>query len=175
MSPSDVDDSTEKAFGADTTEDKISDTVMKALVGNWAGEANHIRVKLQLRRDGTYKYQSRLGIGKYHNYYRYSNYEGKWHLANGNSQIVLELPNVDAPLILTNRFPKIETPIGVELSAGSDIDTSYQMQIDQSKNIITAKYTDKAKKYMKGKIADFQVPYFTMVAPKANSEEFCRN
>ncbi len=164
-----VDDGVLEAFGADTTEEKINDLDMKALVGNWYGYAHYIKVDLQLRKDGTYKYRSRLGIGKYHNYYRYSNYEGKWHLANGNSQIILELPNVDAPLILTNKFPKIETPIGVELLPGSDVDTDYQMEIDQSKNVVSATYTKKAKEYMQRKVADFKVDYFTMVAPKANS------
>ena len=172
LTPESVDESVNQTFGVDNTQEKIDSENMKALVGNWAGEANYIKIELQLRKDGTYKYHSRLGIGKYHNYYRYSDYEGTWHLEKGNSQIVLDLPNVDAPLILTNKFPKIETPAGVELSAGSGVDSSFEMDIDQSQNIVTANYTDKAKEYMNQKVADFRVDYFTMVAPKANSEEF---
>ncbi len=172
VKPEKVDDSVDSKFGVDDSENKINTSDMQALAGNWAGEAHYIKIELQLRKDGTYSYHSRLGIGKYHNYYRYSDYEGKWHLANGNSQVVLDLPNVEAPLVITNKFPKLETPAGVTLNAGSDVDTDYQMKIDQSKNIVTAKYTDKAKEYMSRKVADFQVDYFTMVAPKVNSEKF---
>jgi hypothetical protein len=169
----DSDDETQVMDDSSSTDDdsSVSSQDIQALVGDWNGSANYIDISLVLKKDGTYKYHSRLGIGKYHNYYRYSDYEGKWSLQKGNSQIVLELPNVDAPLVLTNKFPKIETPAGVELSS-SNIDTSYKMSIDQSKNIVKASYTKKAQEYMSRDTADFTVDYFTMVAPKANSEAF---
>jgi len=144
---------------------------IQALAGKWSGQANNFEINVTLNADGTYSYHSILAIGKNHNYYRYSNYEGNWSLKNGNSQIVLELKNNEAPLILTNTYPTIITPAGVELSS-NDIDSNYSMKIDQSKNIIEAKYTQKAKEYMARDIADFAVNYFTMVAPKANSEAF---
>jgi hypothetical protein len=168
----DVDNKVKLKFGEDNTTDMLVDQEMKALVGNWAGESHHMRILLQLRKDGTYKYSSRLGIGKYHNYYRYSNYEGNWSLQNGNSQIVLTLKGVDAPLVLTNSYPTIKTPAGVELNGGSSIDNLYSMSIDKESDLVEATYTQSAQRYLNRSTKDFKVDYFTMVAPKANNESF---
>jgi len=167
-----VDALVSEQFGDDNSTESIVNEDSKALIGNWAGEDNYMRVLLQLRKDGTYKYYSRLGIGKYHNYYRYSRYEGNWSLQNGNSQIILTLANVEAPLILTNSFPNIIAPCGTKLNGGNSIDNTYLMDIDNSQNSATASYTQSAQEYMARDTADFAVDYFTMVAPKANSEEF---
>jgi len=171
-SKSEVDEKAKDLFGEDNTTQTITDDDMKALIGNWAGKEDHLRIVLQLRKDGTYRYYSRLGIGKYHNYYRYTRYEGNWSLQKANSQVVLELPNVDAPLILTNNYPNLLSPAGVKLNGGSDIDNTYHMDIDQTQNTVSASFTQSARNYMAGNTSDFKVDYFTMVAPKANSESF---
>jgi len=173
FTPAKVDEKVIGKFGDDNTEEKIQNGDMKALVGNWFGENKkaHMNIKLQIRKDGTYKYYSNIKIGKFYNYSRIIRYEGKCHLDKGNSQLILELPDVEAPLILTNKFPNIESPSGVILSPGSTIDTNYQMKIDQSQNRVTATFTEKAKEYLNQKVADYTVPYFTMVASKTNSEE----
>jgi len=46
------------------------------------------------------------------------------------------------------------------------------MDIDQNQNIVTATYTQNAKNNMNKTISSFTVNYFTMVAPKANTESF---
>jgi len=168
--PTVEDGSEEHSSGGSGTHTKDEDR--KALVGSWSGKAHYIKIDLQLNGDGTYRYRSVLGIGKYHNTYRVSKYEGVWSLEKGNSQIVLQLPDVDAPLVLSNRFPKIETPAGVTLSPEEGIDTTYVMDIDESADTVEAAYTPKAHTYMSRSVSDFRVNYFTMVAPKANSESF---
>jgi len=85
---------------------------------------------------------------------------------------VLSLENNSAPLILSNRFPVFYSPAGISLSPGNGIDTDVKIDIDEVKDQASAMYTDAAKSYMKRKITDFQVDYFTMVAPKANSEAY---
>jgi|GEM_PF-2894302 len=170
-----VDEMVNDLFGEDSTTLTVTDSAAQKMLGNWAGKDHDIKILLQLRKDGTYRYRSRLGIGKYHNYYRYSHYEGRWHLDKGNSQVVLDLPDVEAPLILTNRFPVLYSPADVILRGGKRVDENGTMTIDQTQNTVTATYTDKAKEYMKRPINDFAVNYFTMVAPKANSEAFWRS
>ena len=64
------------------------------------------------------------------------------------------------------------SPAGISLSPGNGIDTDAKIDIDEAKDQASAMYTDTAKSYMKRKITDFQVDYFTMVAPKANSEAY---
>jgi len=172
--PEEVDGKVEKRFGIDTTVQKLSKDE-NVLAGNWYGKKDYMSVTLQLRKDGTYSYHSTLGIGKYHNYYRYSDYNGTWQLSKGNAQVILSLPNVEAPLILTNHFPTLQSPAGITLFAGDGVDTSAEIAIDASEDHVDAAYTDKAKTYLKRKVADFQVDYFTMVAPKANSEAYWGN
>jgi hypothetical protein len=62
--------------------------------------------------------------------------------------------------------------MGVELLAGTAINQAYQMKIDTSKDVISASYTENAKHYMEQKSKDYTVDYFTIAAPKANSEKF---
>jgi hypothetical protein len=166
-----VDDKVNDKFGVDTSTGSLSKD--EAIVaGNWYGEKDHLEIRLQLRKDGTYRYTSKLGIGKYHNFPREITYSGTWGLKKGNSQIVLKLPDVQKPLVLTNAFPIIKSPAGVTLFAGSNINVDANMVIDQSQNSVTAEYTQEAKNYMSRKTSDFKVPYFTMIAPKVNSEKF---
>ena len=171
FSSSEIDDIVSKKLNKDDTNATVQGD-KKALVGNWYGENKRFKTYLQLRRDGTYKYYSRLAIGKFYNVYRVSKYEGSWELKNNNSQIILNLANCDMPLVLSNRFPIIKTPFGIELNAGSEIDKKYTMQIDKSKDTVVAHYTKHAQEYMNRSVNDFNVDYFTMVAPKANSEKF---
>jgi len=166
-----IDSKVESVFGKDDTNLSVTG-VMKDIAGNWYGKKNHIYIWLQLRKDGTYFYRSRLGIGKFHNYYRYSEYNGTWSVQNGNSQIVLKLPDTDAPLVISNFFPQLETPAGVTLDAGKSVNYSAEIPIEHSLDKVEADFTQRAENYLKRKVNDFQVDYFTMVAAKANSESF---
>jgi hypothetical protein len=175
ISPRDVDNNVTMKFGMDDTQEKVSST-QKTIAGNWFGNSpgKHKRFKiyLQLRKDGSYKFLSRLALGKFYNVYRVTEYSGKWELKNSNSQIVLHIKNDEAPLILSNRFPVIQTPAGITLYPGGGIDTDKKMDIDESKDVVSAVYSKNVDNYMHRKINDFNVDYFTMVAPKANSEKF---
>jgi hypothetical protein len=166
-----VDGNVTALFGKDNTKTAVSKEEQK-IIGNWYGKAHYMYIALQLREDGSYHYRSKLLIGKFHNVARITTYEGHWHLAQSNSQVLLTLPNVEAPLVLTNKFPLLYAPAGVELSPGSAIDKQKDITIDHTKDSVTPRYTQKAAQYMQRSIADFQVNYFTMVAPKANSVQF---
>jgi len=169
--PEVIDSKVEVFFGRDDTSSRLP-APQSQLCGNWYGEQHYMRIYLQLRKDGTYRYHSRLAIGKYHNTYRYSDYNGTWQLAHGNAQIVLSLPGVEAPLVLGNRFPQLYSPADVNLSPGTMVDSSAVMEIDMTQDSVEAVYTATAKAFMQSAVRDFGVDYFTMVAPKANSEAF---
>jgi hypothetical protein len=171
FTPQEIDTKVSSKFGDDNSTEVVSGDA-KALVGNWYGENKRFKVYLQLKKDGTYNYISRLGLGKFYNIFRTTQYNGVWELKNSNSQIVLSLQDCDAPLILSNRFPIIKAPMGIDLVAGSEIDSNYAMQIDESKDVVVASYTTHAQEYMQREVNDFNVDYFTMVAPKVNSEAF---
>ena len=143
--------------------------------GNWYGEYDHMKIALLLKKDGTYEYKSVLLIGKYHNVPRVSEYKGTWVIANSNSQIKLKIQNCDAPLVLSNRFPVIKTPAGVNLYPGSCVDENKTYDINGSYDKVEAKYTTNAQKYMERNVSDYSVDYFTMVAAKANSESFWKS
>jgi hypothetical protein len=176
LSPQAVDGNTTRFDPDTTTLLATAKEEAKALMGNWYGESpgkhKRFHIYLQLKKDGTYVYKSRLALGKYYNVYRTSNYEGKWELVKGNSQILLHLKDDEAPLILSNRFPVIKTPAGIDLYPGSSVDTDYQMAIDTSQDTVAPVYTQHVQQYMSRTIRDFNVNYFTMIAPKANSEKF---
>ena len=141
-------------------------------VGYWYGKAHYMQIALRLNDDGTYKYKSILMLGKYHNEPRSTEYNGTWEIKNSNSQVILNLQNVDAPLVLTNNFPTLHSPAGINLYSGTEINRSIKMDINQSQNTITATYTQTAKDYMDRNVSDYGVDYFTIVAAKANSEQF---
>ena len=169
-----VDANVTRYFMEDSSEANVSAT-MDSFVGNWYGKKDHMSIALQLKKDGSYRYHSVFHIGKFHNTARTSDYEGSWSLAKGDSQLLLTLQNNEAPLVITNNFPTLQTPAGVVLSPGASIERTAAVTFDKSQNIVTAEYTDRAKEYMSRSIADYQVDYFTMVAPKANTEEFWKS
>ncbi len=177
ISKEDIDNKVDNRFGSDTTKEsnKLSSDE-KMMSGNWYGEnkKEYRTIWLQLRKDGTYKFISKTMLGKFHNIPREAQYSGKWHLQNSNSQLILDIPDIDAPLICSNRFPKIEMPQNVTLYPGIDIDDSFPMQIDSSKDVVTSNGpTPNVKKIMKRKVDGSRAPnYFTFVAPKANNEKF---
>jgi hypothetical protein len=145
---------------------------MTKLVGTWSGSGSYMDINLTLKKDGTYTYRSSLGIGKYHNFSRTINYSGKWDLSAGHSQIRLYLELSMAPLILTNAFPKIKTPAGVTLTPGKEVDTQATMSIDAQQDTLPTIDTTCSEQILSRSVDDFKVDYFTMVAPKVNSEKF---
>jgi len=167
-SPEEVDNYAYKLLDVNISDSNSSNPV----VGNWYGKAHYMQIALRLNDDGTYKYKSILMLGKYHNEPRTTEYNGTWSIENSNSQIVLKLQNVDAPLVLTNNFPTLYSPAGINLYSGTEINTSIKMDINQSQNNVTASYTQNAQDYMDRNVSDYGVSYFTMVAAKANSEQF---
>ena len=79
FSPEEVDSQVEEKLGSDeiSPADFLTDDE-RMMVGNWFGKSSslHSNIWLQLRADGTYQYESWLGIGKFHNVDRVSRYEG---------------------------------------------------------------------------------------------------
>jgi len=172
----------EDYFSPEEVEEKVSKLIPgdvncsnSILAGKWYGESNYMKIALKLDGNGTYEYKSVMLLGKYHNVPRVTIYKGKWNLTNSNSQIRLNIYNNEKPLILTNNFPSIYSPAGINLYPGKCIDTNKTITIDYSKDNITAEFTDKAKNILNQNVEDFSVDYFTMVAAKANSEEFWKS
>lgn len=145
------------------------------LAGVWYGKKNYMKIALFLDENGSFRYKSVLLLGKYHNVPRVTYYDGTWELNNSNSQIVLNLENVDAPLVISNRFPLLYAPSGIRLYPGKGIDVSVKMDIDPEKDVVNANYTQNAKNYMNRSVWDYSVDYFTMCASKANSVEFWKS
>ena len=168
-----IDDTvTDKLGEDDSVLTQMSDDA-KAMVGNWYGKKEHMQIALQLRMDGSYQYSESLGIGKFHNIQRKFSCEGRWRLAQGNAQLLLDLNDTEVPLVLSNRFPTLQSAGGITLYGGSEIDKEYAMQIDTTKDIITptaheSKVKEILSKSLRGKLPD----YFTMVAAKSNSKSF---
>ncbi len=171
--PETVDTKVTDKFGEDDSVPIDMDQDSKAMVGNWYGKKDYLQIRMQLRADGTYKYFEYLGIGKHHNVGRVLVREGKWHLANGNSQLILELDDCEAPIILSNRYPRLINGGGVELSGGTGIDRHYDMKIDTEQDTVSATdHTDRVNEILGTGLRGKMPSYFTMVASKANSEEF---
>jgi len=173
IQPDDIDQKVVDKFGHDTSLPVQMSDDAKKMVGNWYGKKEYMQIRLQLRADGRYKYFESLGIGKFHNISRVLMYEGKWRLANGNAQLILDLNDTEVPLVLSNRFPKLVSSGGITLNGGSEIDKTYTMHIDTTKDtIVSATHRNKVKKVFAKNLRGVLPGYFTMVAAKANSELF---
>ncbi len=173
ISPQKVDAEVTDILGVDDSAPTQMSKDAKAMVGNWYGKKGYMQIALQLRADGSYRYKESLGIGKFHNIQRSLSYEGKWRLAQGNAQLLLDLNDADIPLVLSNRFPTLQSAGGITLYGGSGIDKEYAMQIDTAKDTITpATHENTVKKILAKPLRGKLPKYFTMVAAKANSESF---
>ena len=176
IDPEDVDESVEGKFGADDT--AISPALSPdeaALVGNWAGKDSKSvsRTWLQLRADGTYEYKWWIGLGKYHDVDRVIRYSGTWHLQKKNSQLVLELPDAEFPLVFSSRFPELTSPQGTLMCPGTGIDASYKMVFDPASDKLQLHPPSQAvQDTLNATVFNGGPDYFTVVAAKANSPDF---
>ncbi len=141
----------------------------RAMVGTWKGSNEN----LVLNEDGTYHYESTVWLGKHRNWPRHSTYDGIWSLQASNSQVVLELPNCEYPLYLSNRFPKIWTPLGAVLSPDSTVDTNYVMEINVSNDVVHVDGPSEAVlEVYNGPLKGIGPDYITFTAPKQSGPDF---
>ena len=176
VSPEDVDQKVSDKFGSDDSTPVSMSRDAKEMIGNWYGKKGYMQIRLQLRADGTYQYFEYLGIGKFHNIPRVLKYNGTWSLANGNSQLLLELSDTEVPLVLSNRYPVLVSAGGVVLDGGTTIDRDYVMPIDVDQDTISpTSHEIKTKSVFANHLRGTLPNYFTMVAAKANTESFWNN
>ncbi len=173
IDPQTVDTKVWNKFGKDATSQEAMGDAQEAFIGNWYGTKNYLQVYLQLKTDGTYSYFEYLMIGKSHNIGRAFQHTGRWSLQKGNSQILLHSNDSEAPIILSARYPNIVAASGITLWGGSSIDRNTTIQTDRTQDITTITINKQKVQTVFGKNLRGTVPsYFTMVASKANSENF---
>ena len=144
-----------------------------AMVGTWSGDENYAEVTLVLNADGTYRYDSIIKLGHNRNWSRYTTYEGTWSLQASNSQVVLEIPNCERPLYLSNRFPKIYAPVGTWIYPDSSVDTNYVMVIDESNDVVAATAPSQAvMDIYNAPLKGIGPDYITFTAPKRSDPGF---
>ena len=178
FSPEAVDAAVESRLGKDASKPSSSLTAdERALVGNWMGKGkNYVivsRTWLQLRADGTYKYMWWTGLGNQYDVDRVLVAEGKWHLKNGNSQLVMELPDSETPLVFSARFPKLAASDGGKMCPGRRVEVDRKMDVDPDKDLVPVSGPSSAvRKVLQGRVLDSGPDYFSFVACKGNSPQF---
>ena len=178
FNPAAVDSAVEGKFGKDTTKPSPSLTAdEQALVGNWMGKGKNYtivsRTWLQLRADGTYRYKWWTGLGNKYDVDRLLVAEGRWHLKNGNSQLVLDLPDSEAPLVFSARFPKMASTDGAKMCPGKRVKTGHRMSVDPKKDLVPVSGpSQEVRKILRRRVLDSGPDYFSFVACKGNSPKF---